>query len=1557
MHRFVRGIFSAAVGVVLLSCGDSHPTGPGGSEDGPAISPDAITSEGAGGPTVATDKLDYSPGDTVTVIGSGWQANETVSLVLTEDPAAHEATLWNVVADSAGAFTDRSFAIEVSHIGVAFQLVATGAASADTAQGTFTDGNFRVQTNSGTMKINWDWYGNATCSGGSSGGANNVSIGTSVQTLIGIVATQSAKVNITNAPAGMSFVSMTTGGDTRTTTTECFVGSAGTQTWTANFAFLSTTAVTANVASPRTAGDSITFSATVTKNVDNSALSAGTVTFYDGGSCATPGAELQAATNLPGSGIVTFKTATLSAGAHTILACYSGSTAGDPDVLESNGSLAYTINPGSVGTTTAVTPSPASPSEFGTSVTFTATVTQTTGGAAVTTGNVSFHATSCAGTELQAAAAVDGSGQKTYVTSTLAVGAHTVVACYEGATGFDPSNGSAAYTINKDATTTGVTANKTSPQPAGTSVTFTAAVTRTTGGSAVPVGNVRFIEGGSCASPTTLLQAATAVNGSGQVPYTTSALGVGTHTIAACYDGDTNYDISTGSMSFTIDSAATVTTVTPNPASPSEFGTSVTFTAAVTSGGSAITTGSIRFVDGTCASPTSTLQAGAAVNGSGEVTYTTSSLAVGSNTIRACYDGTATYATSTGTAAYTINKIATGTAVTTNLTSPQNVGAGVTFTATVTRTTGGAAVTTGNVRFIEGGTCTGPTTTLQSATAVNGSGQVSFSGSSLSAGEHAVVACYDGTSSYEKSEGSKSFTFNLAATATNVTASPSSPREYGTSVTFTAAVTSGGSAVTAGNVRFIEGGSCASPATTLQSATAVNGSGEVAYTSSTLGVASHTIVACYDGTSSYDISNGSIPYTINKIGTTLTLTPDLASSQEFGTSIVFTAEVNRTTGGADVTAGNVAFYEGGSCTTPGAELQAAAGVDGNGKKTFTTNTLAVGNHTIVACYAGNDTLATSGDSEPYTITKILTTTTLGASTTSPKEYGTSVTFTAEVNRTTGGADVAAGNVTFYEGGDCTSLGTVLQASSAVSGTGTATYTPDPFTVGAHNIVACYEGNTNFEASHDNEAFTINKIATTTAVSVLPASPQVWGTSLVFTAEVNRTTGGADVNQGSVAFYDGGNCTSPGTQLQAAGAVDSDGKKTLTTTTLEVGAHNVLACYLGNDTLAISNDSEAFTVNKIPTTVTLSLTPATSQQYSDSVTLSAAVTPNTTAGSVQFSKQVNGGSFVAIGSPVAVASGEASTKYAILESSADALAFKAVFTPTDTDHFAGDDDSKGLTTVTKEDAKVEFNSGNPAALQVSTPGGALDANALTLTVTLREKTPDVGTAGTAAGDISNGGLSVTLNPLGGGSGITLNCTSLSNNDAGYAEVVTYTCKNIAALPVNAYQVDASVPGTNLYYAGSDTDAFTVFDPSLGFATGGGTYTLGGDKLNFGFTMKYTKNGTNLQGNLIAVRHHPDGTVSRIKSNSLGALAITDVAGCGIAQFNGKATYMTWSSSINDYVNTGNNNFVVYAKDCNNPGTGVDWIWLDGPGNLDMPGNGENAVQLNGGNIAVPHKPAR
>ena len=106
-------------------------------------------------------------------------------------------------------------------------------------------------------------------------------------------------------------------------------------------------------------------------------------------------------------------------------------------------------------TTTTVTSS-LSPSFFGQSVTFTATVKRNDTNAAHTAGDVKFGTgTNCTGgfTQLQAAQAVNGSGQVTYTTSALAAGTTTIRACYlgsgSGSTAFAASDGTVAQVVNE----------------------------------------------------------------------------------------------------------------------------------------------------------------------------------------------------------------------------------------------------------------------------------------------------------------------------------------------------------------------------------------------------------------------------------------------------------------------------------------------------------------------------------------------------------------------------------------------------------------------------------------------------------------------------------------------------------------------------------------------------------------------------------------------------------------------------------------------------------------------------------------------------------------------------------------------------------------------------------------------------------------------------------------------------------------------------------------------------------------------------------------------------
>src|SRR5204862_2678716 len=122
--------------------------------------------------------------------------------------------------------------------------------------------------------------------------------------------------------------------------------------------------------------------------------------------------------------------------------------------------------------------------------------------------------------------------------------------------------------------------------------------------------------------------------------------------------------------------------------------------------------GTVTFKEG------ATVLAGpASINGAGQATFTTSTLAAGTHNISAIYSGTATLATSTGSISEVVAKITTTTVVVSSR-NPSNGNQTVTLTATVK--SNGQVVATGKVIFKDG------PTTLGGPIAVSGNGTVSL---------------------------------------------------------------------------------------------------------------------------------------------------------------------------------------------------------------------------------------------------------------------------------------------------------------------------------------------------------------------------------------------------------------------------------------------------------------------------------------------------------------------------------------------------------------------------------------------------------------------------------------------------------------------------------------------------------------------------------------------------------------------------------------------------------------------------------------------------------------
>jgi hypothetical protein len=195
---------------------------------------------------------------------------------------------------------------------------------------------------------------------------------------------------------------------------------------------------------------------------------------------------------------------------------------------------------------------------------------------------------------------------------------------------------------------------------------------------------------------------------------------------------------------------------------------------------------------------------------------------------------------------------------------------------------------------------------------------------------------------------------------------------------------------------------------------------------------------------------------------------------------------------------------------------------------------------------------------------------------------------------------------------------------------------------------------------------------------------------------------------------------------------------------------------------------------------------------------------------------------------------------------------------------------------------------------------------------------------------------------------------------YSAVLVVSC-DFSGVPVNTYVIAASVGGG--YYTGAGEDVLTVYDPSLGFTTGGGWFYWPGttDRTNFGYTMKYNKKATKVQGSLLLIRHLPDGSIYRLKSNALEGLALGDEGTYGWATFSGKATYLGQGMIEAE----GNHTFIAYVEDHGQPGAGVDRFWFevqdkDGAVVSDLsmdPAAADNAETIDGGNIVVPHRPKK
>jgi hypothetical protein len=715
-------------------------------------------------------------------------------------------------------------------------------------------------------------------------------------------------------------------------------------------------------------------------------------------------------------------TSTLSTGEHTIGARYSG----DGNLVPSTATTQQlTVGKAPTGTVLAST---GSPTVSGQAVTFTATVGVLSPGAGDPAGGVQFNVD---GEPYGTAVALTGDDTAALTISNLAPGNHTVQATYNGNGDFAAST-SAELTHGVDRADTTVSLSTSNTDAvAGEPLTFTADVEVVGPGAGDPSGTVQFFaDGDPIGSPVPL-------NG-GSAVSAPVRLDAGDHVITANYEGDTRFAGATSDLTQEVSAAHTATEVLVSP-SPSVVGQSVTITATVTPVAPATGEpgGGVQFtIDG---------EPGAFValdEGTAEIS--TSSLARGSHQVRATYfSADPNFVTSTSPVVnHTVNKAATKTTVTSN--APVAVfGQPVTFTATVGVLAPGAGSPSGTVTFTDGDTVLG-SAPVSSATA----GTASITVDSLSVGQHAVVATYDGDDSFTGSNGSVAQKVQRAQTST-VVSSSANPSQPGGAVHFTATVSpvAPGAGVPGGTVQFkVNGAALGAPVALVDGAAS---SPDFA----NLSPGTYRISAAYSGESRFVASTGLLDQgngqTVTKAGSATELASDDAEA-DAGQTVTFTATVRAVAPATGKPTGVVQFWDG--TTLLGATSLAPASEPTTSTATFATATLAPGSHEIRASYGGSVTFEGSTGSTSQLVGAGVTVIGITSSA-NPSSYGDRVTLTAIVADTTPAPGTPTGTVTFRSGGNV--IGTAPLAT--VDGQQRATLDVDGLAAGTYALTATYSG--------------------------------------------------------------------------------------------------------------------------------------------------------------------------------------------------------------------------------------------------------------------------------------------------------------------------------------------------------------------------------------------------------------------------------------------------------------------------------------------------------------------
>jgi hypothetical protein len=753
------------------------------------------------------------------------------------------------------------------------------------------------------------------------------------------------------------------------------------------------------------------------------------------------------------------------------------------------------------------------------------------------------------------------------------------------------------------------------------------------GGTATPTGTVQFAEYVPFAlGPATPLATAPVIGGVATLD--SAGLSAGSHQVMAIYLGDATYNGS-GSVAVSVTGAGKATpSMSANVPYPVATPATISFNVV---GNRGTPTGTVQVSEGATALTSVTL-----VNGVGSFSYTTDT--PGSHQITLQYSGDVNYTSLTWT--FPVTVLAQSTLTLTADKNPANTGDQVTITATLS-----PATASGTISFYNNGSM------ITSVPVANGRATIT-GGPFTQPIVFSFSASYSGDSAVAPSN-SNTLTLTVNAVTSVAVATSGSPSAFGQPVTLMAMVMQSGAT---GSVDFYDG------ATRLGGAPVSNGASAQLVVPQ-FGAGNHSITAVFTGTGGWGNSTSSaLIQTVEKakpvisvtssanpaispasVGLTASLSPawsgatvqlmdgqtvlgsgsaasgvfslnvalspgahtitavctgdanldpaisaPLTQTVQANTTITVSAPSSQTFYGQPVTYTASVAPAAASGTVQFLDNYAPAGSAPvvNGAATLTLPLPAAGIHSIQAVYSGDGVYLGSSSDTWVQIVNLASTQVSLAASPNPATATQAVVFTVTLSPAT-----CTGSVQIEDGATVIGAATISGSKASLSTTA--------LTVGSHAMSAMYLGDANCSsaaAGMMNE--TITKAPTTTSLSADSGSI-AYGQTVNLTASVSPAAA-----TGTVQFLDGAT-------VLATLPVTNGTVPVVTATNLTAGVHTFTAVYSGDGVYSGGTSAgAAVTVSKASAAVVLTASPNPSIA-GQAVTFTAAVSPSSSTGSVQF----------------------------------------------------------------------------------------------------------------------------------------------------------------------------------------------------------------------------------------------------------------------------------------------------------------------------------------------------